>query len=137
MKRSRFNEEQIIARLKEHEAGKPTADVCPPNEAPGRAHPQRDSSRDRMAPIIMSIFSILRPAHAVAGDRKITYAAAAARRPPHGDAIFPPGWPVTGIQSARPLRGCCGGRAAHPPLHAGAARRRLFLVGAAAPRKST
>tara|TARA_R110000868_G_scaffold410179_3_gene697489 strand:- start:4905 stop:5168 length:264 start_codon:yes stop_codon:yes gene_type:complete len=28
MKRSRFNEEQIIAILKEHEAGVPTADVC-------------------------------------------------------------------------------------------------------------
>ncbi len=28
MKRSRFNEEQIIAILKEHEAGMPTADVC-------------------------------------------------------------------------------------------------------------
>lgn len=34
MKRSRFNEEQIIARLKEHEAGKPTADVCPPERSP-------------------------------------------------------------------------------------------------------
>ena len=28
MKRSRFSEEQIIAILKEHEAGMPTADVC-------------------------------------------------------------------------------------------------------------
>jgi len=28
MKRSRFSEEQIIAILKEHEAGLPTADVC-------------------------------------------------------------------------------------------------------------
>ena len=28
MKRSRFNEEQIIAMLKEQEAGMPTADVC-------------------------------------------------------------------------------------------------------------
>lgn len=28
MKRSRFNEEQIIAILKEQEAGAPTADVC-------------------------------------------------------------------------------------------------------------
>jgi len=28
MKRSRFSEEQIIAILKEHEAGIPTADVC-------------------------------------------------------------------------------------------------------------
>ena len=28
MKRSRFSEEQIIAVLKEHEAGMPTADVC-------------------------------------------------------------------------------------------------------------
>ena len=28
MKRSRFNEEQIIAILKEQEAGMPTADVC-------------------------------------------------------------------------------------------------------------
>ena len=28
MKRSKFSEEQIIAILKEHEAGMPTADVC-------------------------------------------------------------------------------------------------------------
>lgn len=28
MKRSRFSEEQIIAMLKEQEAGMPTADVC-------------------------------------------------------------------------------------------------------------
>ena len=28
MKRSRFSEEQILAILKEHEAGMPTADVC-------------------------------------------------------------------------------------------------------------
>ena len=28
MKRSRFSEEQIIAILKEHEAGMPTAEVC-------------------------------------------------------------------------------------------------------------
>jgi len=28
MKRSRFSEEQIIATLKEHEAGMPTADIC-------------------------------------------------------------------------------------------------------------
>jgi len=28
MKRSRFSEEQIIAILKDHEAGMPTADVC-------------------------------------------------------------------------------------------------------------
>ena len=28
MKRSRFSEEQIIAVLKEHEAGMPTAEVC-------------------------------------------------------------------------------------------------------------
>lgn len=28
MKRSRFSEEQIIAILKEHQAGMPTADVC-------------------------------------------------------------------------------------------------------------
>ena len=28
MKRSRFNEEQIIAVLKEQEAGMPTAEVC-------------------------------------------------------------------------------------------------------------
>jgi len=28
MKRSRFSEEQIIAILKEHEAGMPTADIC-------------------------------------------------------------------------------------------------------------
>ena len=28
MKRSRFSEEQIIAILKEHEAGMPSADVC-------------------------------------------------------------------------------------------------------------
>ena len=28
MKRSRFNEEQIIAILKEHEGGMPTAEVC-------------------------------------------------------------------------------------------------------------
>jgi putative transposase len=28
MKRSRFSEEQIIAILKEHEAGMPTAEIC-------------------------------------------------------------------------------------------------------------
>ena len=28
MKRSRFSEEQVIAILKEHEAGMPTAEVC-------------------------------------------------------------------------------------------------------------
>jgi len=28
MKRSRFSEEQVIAILKQHESGVPTADVC-------------------------------------------------------------------------------------------------------------